>query len=140
MDWKRPDGCRYLSFDGLEREQHLCQPVFKVGRTTGCTVGRIHRVEPSVTISYPLVGPDGKPCDVQVKGKVLVVAADQFGGVFAKQGDSGALVLNSHAQGVGIVCAMGLGDTYISPIGPNLEHIREVVERGVGQRVTVEYL
>jgi hypothetical protein len=141
-DWKRPGGERYVSTTDLERHHDIC--VFKVGRTTGFTAGRtIHRINPCLTVHHHLVGPDGKKKEHMVpvvKGKALVVAADKHDGVFAKRGDSGALVLNGHAQGVGTVFAIGGEATYVSPIGPNLDHMREViVGRGV-ESVDIEYL
>lgn len=141
-DWKRPPGERYMSTTDLaEHHRDIC--VFKVGRTTGFTAARkIHRIDPCLTVEHHhlVEGSDGKKEEVvTIHGKALVVAADQHDGVFAKRGDSGALVLNGHAQGVGTVFAMGGGATFISPIGPILDHIREVIGRVV-ESVNIEYL
>ncbi|KAK0729448.1 hypothetical protein B0H67DRAFT_109 [Lasiosphaeris hirsuta] len=77
--------------------------LFKIGRTTGHTVGRFHDVDASVTINYIVDGPDGKQ-NVLVKGKALAVRRGHS--EFASCGDSGALVLNGHAEAVGMVMAV----------------------------------
>lgn len=111
--------------------------MFKVGRTTGHTVGRFHHVDASVTINYQHNG--------LVKGKVRVVRRTEDA-PFAGLGDSGALVLNGHAEAVGMVTAVAVGSVaygvvYISPLAPIAENIKEVLQRGPGDgKVEVELL
>jgi len=71
--------------------------LFKVGRTTGHTVGRLHDVDASVTIHYTSSNIDGTQHSL-VKGKALVVHPTGSDGRFAGCGDSGALVFNGHAE------------------------------------------
>lgn len=134
---RRRQGSRYVSAANLQRHDNMC--VSKVGRTSGYTAGHIHRIDPSITIPYDMVGSGGNNYTIEVKGKVLVVATVPYGGPFARQGDWGALVLNDQTRGVGTVLGMCGSATYISPIGPNLDHMREVVRRGV-EGVEIEYL
>ncbi|KAH6845778.1 hypothetical protein B0I37DRAFT_381046 [Chaetomium sp. MPI-CAGE-AT-0009] len=119
--------------------------LFKVGRTTGHTVGRLHDVDASITIHYRLPDADGSQRSL-VKGKALVVRPGGSDGRFAGCGDSGALVLNGHAEAVGMVTAVSTssvayGVAYLSPFVPIVDSIKEVLQRGPGdERVQVELL
>ena len=118
--------------------------LFKIGRTTGHTVGKFHDIDPSVTIMYAIDGPSGKE-NILVKGKTLVVRSGN-NSAFARCGDSGALVLNSHAEAVGMVTAVAKGSVaygvvYVSPFPPIVDNIKEILQRGPGDgEVPVELL
>ena len=133
MDWHRRG-----KFATVPKGSRVC----KVGCMTSHTASRIHDIDPSVTIRYPLDGPDGKRY-VAVKGKTLVVRPGYSG--FADIGDGGALVLNGHAEGAGIVTAVARGSAadgvvYVSPFGPIIDDMEEILQRGPGEKVEVELL
>jgi len=135
--------------DWTPRAEHRAAPtkgsyLFKIGRTTGHTVGQFHHVDASVTINYILDGPDGKR-NILVKGKALVVRPGEDS-AFARRGDSGALVLNGNAEAVGMVTAVAKGSVafgvvYVSPFPPIVDNIKEILQRGPSDgKVEVELL
>lgn len=145
MDWqRRPD--HYVTIDNTAVNERTAREgtgpcVYKVGRTTGHTVGRLHRIDPSVSVFHRIEGRLSV-----VKGKAISVCNTPSGSAFATCGDSGALVVDGHANGVGMIIAMGNGSvangiTYISPIGPVIDHIKEVLKHtNASQEVEIEFL
>ncbi|OIW23185.1 hypothetical protein CONLIGDRAFT_637820 [Coniochaeta ligniaria NRRL 30616] len=146
-DWQRRRG-RYLttaeitaslSKETMQRGEGPC--VFKVGRTTGHTAGRLHCIYPSVTIPHII-----DQSKLEVKGKAIAVCNHDSRRVFAECGDSGALVVNGHAEGVGMVIAMNYGSvangtTLVSPFGPLLDYVKDVLTCGNPEaEVDIEYL
>jgi hypothetical protein len=139
-DWKAVDWQRRTKYAAASKGSR----VFKIGRTTGYTAGRVYDIDPSVTIGHTVDGPNGKR-DIQIKGKALVVRQANNNSWFADRGDSGALVLNGHAECVGMVLAMGKGSVvhgavYVSPFEPVIDNIKEDLERGSRGKVQVELL
>jgi len=111
--------------------------VFKIGRTTGHTVGQLHNVDASVTIHY--AADDGS---FMLKGKAPVVYSN--GVDYARRGDSGALVINGDAEAVGMIVAAAIkgsvacGAAYLSPFAAIMDSIPEIL-RGK-HKVQVEML
>jgi len=104
--------------------------MFKIGRSTGHTVGQLHDIDASVTINYNIDGPDGKQSFL-LKGKALVIRGTAHK-IFASCGDSGALVLNGHAEAVGMVTAdadlsVTDGVAYVSPFTSILDSIKDIL-------------
>jgi len=106
--------------------------MFKIGRTTGHTVGRLHNVDASVTIHYAA----DEDASFQLKGKAPVVystGVHHTGNIFADCGDSGALVINGNAEAVGMVVAAAMkgsvarGVAYLSPIAAIMKSIPEIL-------------
>jgi len=127
IDWTPRAGAAFPAKDS---------PMFKIGRTSGHTAGQLHDIDASVTIDYKQHG--------LVKGKVCVVRSGEPN-AFASCGDSGALVLNGHAEAVGMVTAVAKGSVasraaYVSPFAPIVENIKEILERNGGEKVEVEFL
>jgi hypothetical protein len=138
---------RYVATDDLTEDFRRHVRVFTAGRTTGCTTGYLHTIDPSVTIRYFTTGSGGVRHETMVKGKALVVLENyRTSRVFADLGDSGALVLNGHAEAVGTVTAIGRGSsvhcaTYVSPFHPAVDDMRDVLQRAVGpEMVKIELL
>ena len=107
--------------------------MFKIGRTTGHTMGQLHDIDPSVTINYMMDGHS-----FLLKGKSFVVRPGDS--VFARRGDSGAFVFNRHVEAVGMVIAIPKGSVvwgaaYVLPFVPMMDNIKEVLGR---QDVKVE--
>ncbi|GAB1312638.1 hypothetical protein MFIFM68171_02848 [Madurella fahalii] len=137
-DWKETDWKRRTTYAAAAKGSR----VFKIGRTTGHTAGRLHDIDSSVTIGYTVDRPHGKR-NVLVKGKALVVHPGNSR--FADCGDSGALVLNGHIEAVGIVTAVANGSVasgavYVSPFEAVIDDIKEILQRGPVGKVQVELL
>lgn len=133
MDWHR-----YGKYATVRKSSRA----FRVGDMTSDTASQFHDIDPSVTICYPADTPDGKRY-VAVRGKMLAVRPGYSD--FADFGDGGALVLNGHAGGVGIVTALAEGSVadgvvYVSPLGQNIEDMKEMLRRGPGEKVEVEFV
>lgn len=80
--------------------------VFKNGRSTGATAGLALAIEPSVNIGYMRIEAENVECHT-VSGKALSVVTRPEGGEwFAHRGDSGSLVLDSQARGVGLLLSI----------------------------------
>jgi hypothetical protein len=87
--------------------------VRKYGHTSGLTLADLVFKEMSLKLSYR----QGTALFVEQYGVV-----DPLGGTFAETGDSGALVINSRNEAVGLLfCKAAVGDiAVVSPIGPIL--------------------
>ncbi|OIW25092.1 hypothetical protein CONLIGDRAFT_684965 [Coniochaeta ligniaria NRRL 30616] len=87
MDWQRRQG-RYLttaeiaaslSEETMKRGEGPC--VFKIGRTTGHTSGRLHCIYPSVTVPHTI-----DQSKVEVKGQAIAICKHGSGAAFAMSG------------------------------------------------------
>jgi hypothetical protein len=111
----------YLPFRGLIAPQATASArpgdrVFKVGRTTGFTVGEVTDVG---TIVGPVhYGPG--PC--WFHRSIVVEGLD--GTLFSDRGDSGALVVRTNGEAIGIVFAGNSQQTYACPIETALDSLR----------------
>lgn len=92
--------------------------VFKVGRTSGVTRGRVSAVEvDDLAVLF-------RRCGAAVFDGVFEVEMDG-GGVFSKPGDSGALVVDEERRAVGMVLAgNGVDLSYAVPVGTVLDRLR----------------
>lgn len=74
--------------------------VFKMGRTTGPTIGKVHGCRAIQRVYYS-VGP------IQSRESVIVAYDDDM--PFARAGDSGALIYSHMGQGMGLVWGSSVG-------------------------------
>ncbi len=111
------DGHRFCSHDhaGLGRRPLgtigpvLGLEVFKSGRTTGVTHGRITDVDADVTVGgYP----DGP---IDFKGQIIVEPDDRAQ-PFSRPGDSGSVVLAANGPAVGLLFGGSIARTILNPI------------------------
>lgn len=104
---------------GLRRSPLLGgETVYKVGRTSGVTRGRVSAVEIddlAVTFPHRAAAVFDGPFEVAMEG----------GGAFSRPGDSGALVVDEERRAVGMVFAgNGVDLSYALPIGTVLDRLQ----------------
>src|ERR1700760_4861984 len=79
--------------------------VFKLGRTTGCTVGEHHAFTTAFrTRDTSIPCPEGGIPPTMITHETTVFSRSA---PFADKGDSGALVFNADGTKLGIICAGG---------------------------------
>ena len=100
--------------------------VYKWGRTTGVTQGRVSGFDSTVNlnelernlgaeIARP-IGPDDKPIVLNVVYE-WIVYPKSFGQDFLSPGDSGSLIVDEHGHVVGLLWgAIGTGGCYVTDI------------------------
>jgi hypothetical protein len=106
-------------------------PVFKIGRTTGTTIGRVHGSKVNVRTEYST---DEGTVVVHSCEVVVFTSITQARGVFSDPGDSGAAVYDGNANLVGTLwggwpfkrASGGQMDSIhcVTPIEATEEHIR----------------
>ncbi len=111
----------YLPFRGLVAPQSIASAlpgdrVFKVGRTTGLTIGEVTEVG---TIVGP-VGYGPGPC--WFRRSFVIEGID--GTLFSDKGDSGSLVVRTNGEAIGIVFAGNSRQTYACSIETALDALK----------------
>lgn len=102
--------------------------VYKVGRTTGQTRGRITAIEvDNVEVKYDLGW-------LRFDGQIEIEGAGR--GAFSDEGDSGSLIVDEHLRGIGLLFAGGVaggangrGLTYANPLEAVLDALKVDLER-----------
>ena len=98
---------------------------FKIGRTTGLTIGKFSAIESETNLDVPLNYEDRGEQKRKLKSQAHVLVASQ--GVdrpFTQGGDSGAWVCDTFGSLVGLAWGNSASDaTYCTPIGRILADI-----------------
>ena len=104
--------------------------VFKFGRTTGATVGRVNATKTDLSgdVLLKLIGRTDFPNNHKITRTAEWAVSGVDAAIFANQGDSGAWVVNADAKLVGMVFS-GLASqsiSYISDISVIAQSIKAV--------------
>jgi hypothetical protein len=106
--------------------------VFKLGRKTGHTVGRLNGID-TLKLSTKKADGTGKLVEVEsVTEEYAIIPVDQVH--FSEPGDSGAFILDGHGRLVGLLFAGANGDSNATSISKfiGVEELFEDIKQQTG--------
>ena len=108
---------------------------FKIGRTTGLTMGRYSHTDTAVSLKLPFNSShkDGDKAPVRdTHERVIVIEGGQPGQFFSRGGDSGSWVFDGLGSLAGMIWGSSAASaTYFTPIGLIIADIEERTEMKV---------